>query len=466
MKNLNPIYLNDPNNLQINKELIAIYNYITINDCKTIKNTDNIRNDEKNKFKMNDDSLTKDNDYLDVLNLIDRHDYFQLDCTYRILFKIELLPLIFKFLIDKNQSTLLEFSKKKTLYNDFILRLQNCIMFFSYVNLNNNHEINELFNHQNDDIIDIINNRSKKFRLRDSKFKNINLEDLYMSKIQKLIDIRNKIDKVKSMTEMKNFIFYIKKEGYTGDILEGENENINSENKMNSILYANIMLYNVIRICDTYLAHSQIIVKNKEDFNTFKLQFKDTRFFINVYKNIKNLYINLNQDVSGEKIIKDIVEFYNIIIEKKDNYLGSVELIRKYADYSSNVNNKEKINECQFFGSKLNEKKLCIIEKEYINNYYEHSSIKNERVYKIENMALEWSEDDYKKFFEGFKRYRTHQLSNNKIAKFMGSHIEVNHVRYFKNKILVEERKKTKEEKQIKIKEMRKKKNIHWKILK
>jgi hypothetical protein len=48
----------------------------------------------------------------------------------------------------------------------------------------------------------------------------------------------------------------------------------------------------------------------------------------------------------------------------------------------------------------------------------------------------------------------------------MGSHIEVSHVRFFKNKILTEERKKTKEEKKNRIKEMKKRKNIHWKILK
>jgi hypothetical protein len=251
------------------------------------------------------------------------------------------------------------------------------------------------------------------------------------------------------------------------DFVDGENENIESEIKMKNILFAYTNLYNVIKICNLYVVESlKEETKIEKDFNSFKMQFKDVQFFINTFKNIKGIYKELYEKEEGGRIVKDIIEFYFTIIEKKDNYLGSVELLRRYSSFCKEAKNNDKLGETEFFGSKSNEKRLYEIEKEYINNYYEHHSIKNERIYKIENMALEWSEEDYKRFNEGFKKFRNHQLSNNKIAKYMGSHVEVNHVRYYKNKILIEERKKMKEEKMNKIREMKKKKNIHWKILK
>jgi hypothetical protein len=402
-----------------------------------------------------------------VLNLFEREEYFNLDSSYRTLFRINVLPLIFKFELYENDSNLQSLKAKENQFETFKIKLENCIMFFSFINMSYSQEIYDIFHQSKDETIDLINNRSKKFRLRDSKYKNINIEDLYMTKIQNLIELREKIDKIKNLEEVKKFINYLIKHNLRTDLVDGENENIESEIKMKNILYAYTNLYNVIKICNLYVAESLKEETNIEkDFNSFRMQFKDVKFFINTFKNIKAIYKELYENDEGNRVVKDIIEFFFTIIEKKDNYLGSVELLRRYSSFCKEANNKDKLGETEFFGSKSNEKRLHEIEKEYIDNYYEHHSIKNERIYKIENMALEWSEEDYKRFNEGFKKFRNHQLSNNKIAKYMGSHIEVNHVRYYKNKILIEERKKTKEEKMNKIREMKKKKNIHWKILK
>lgn len=42
----------------------------------------------------------------------------------------------------------------------------------------------------------------------------------------------------------------------------------------------------------------------------------------------------------------------------------------------------------------------------------------------------EWNPEDYEKFYLAIKKYNSEQLANKKIAKFMGPHIDPNHVRY------------------------------------
>ena len=43
---------------------------------------------------------------------------------------------------------------------------------------------------------------------------------------------------------------------------------------------------------------------------------------------------------------------------------------------------------------------------------------------------LQWTKEDYAKFEEAMDLYNSDQLANKKIAKFMGRHIDANHVRY------------------------------------
>jgi len=41
-----------------------------------------------------------------------------------------------------------------------------------------------------------------------------------------------------------------------------------------------------------------------------------------------------------------------------------------------------------------------------------------------------WTENDYSKFQEAFDLFDDQALANKKIAQYMGSHIDSNHVRY------------------------------------
>jgi hypothetical protein len=43
-----------------------------------------------------------------------------------------------------------------------------------------------------------------------------------------------------------------------------------------------------------------------------------------------------------------------------------------------------------------------------------------------------WTEEEYSKFLEGVEKFKDEPLANRKIASYMGSHIDSNHVRYEK----------------------------------
>ena len=62
---------------------------------------------------------------------------------------------------------------------------------------------------------------------------------------------------------------------------------------------------------------------------------------------------------------------------------------------------------------------------------YESPEEKLKRSYKyFSKERTEWNPEDYEKFYVAMKKYNNEQLANKKIAKFMGPHIDPNHVRY------------------------------------
>jgi hypothetical protein len=179
---------------------------------------------------------------------------------------------------------------------------------------------------------------------------------------------------------------------------------------------------------------------------------------------------------------KNIAEFYYIIIDQ--NSKGYCEILKKYIEFvnktinikqnkNQNNNNNNNINDInennnifiKSFGSNIIENKLEEISNNYIYSYYEAEESKTKRQYKMENAGVNWSKDDIEKFYEGLRRFGHTQLANTRIAKFMGAHIEVSHVKLFRSKITMKRRIKRKMEKESKIKEMKKKKNLRWKLM-
>jgi len=64
-------------------------------------------------------------------------------------------------------------------------------------------------------------------------------------------------------------------------------------------------------------------------------------------------------------------------------------------------------------------------------NQYNTENLKKKRSYRyFSDERKPWANQDYKRFYEGIKKFNNESLANKKIAKYMGKHIDPNHVRY------------------------------------
>jgi hypothetical protein len=241
--------------------------------------------------------------------------------------------------------------------------------------------------------------------------------------------------------------------------MKGENnQEFQTEANLNILIYGYTLLYNVLAIANNY------INSNNNGSNVYKEELTIQNYFnlFEIFKSTKSIYKQKMNDMDIEKMTC----FYTTMFERRFNYEGCVNLINRYIQYTK-ANTNEVIessnnNIQKQFGSNMSEEQLNTISKEYIENYYETPVNQNKRTYKTEHAGLNWTEEDLKKFHEGMKLYGHCQLANNKIAKYMGSHIHVSHVKLFRSKISKEKQINRKKEKEVKIKEMRKQKN--WKV--
>mmetsp|Transcript_20835 Transcript_20835/g.38680 ORF Transcript_20835/g.38680 Transcript_20835/m.38680 type:complete len:357 (+) Transcript_20835:431-1501(+) len=66
-----------------------------------------------------------------------------------------------------------------------------------------------------------------------------------------------------------------------------------------------------------------------------------------------------------------------------------------------------------------------------LDRHYNSSEEIKKRSYRyFSHERTPWSKDDFDKFYEGLELFNTEQLANKKIARYMGRHIDPNHVRY------------------------------------
>jgi hypothetical protein len=208
-------------------------------------------------------------------------------------------------------------------------------------------------------------------------------------------------------------------------------------------------------------------------------QFDNFRNLFRIFKELKTLPHTILQNEEIQKT-KDFAFFYCVTVEQIRNYEGCLMLLNEYKKFNEYINERKektitmdghykshKINDNNFhecFGSNLIEHDLNELTRQYIDDYYEKQETKSKRVYKIENAGVNWTQEDIEKFEEGMKKFGHLQLANIKIAKFMGSHIEPSHVKLFRGRISKEKRIKRKFEKIEKISEMKKKRNLKWKL--
>jgi hypothetical protein len=252
---------------------------------------------------------------------------------------------------------------------------------------------------------------------------------------------------------------------------------INEKNSIHVIDESEYSLNNRTNINHNYISNKSTHFE-QQNFVTLK-QFENFRNLFRIFKELKTLpSINLLNEEKSKS--KDFAYFYCVTVEKIRNYEGCLQLMNEYKSFIDNNkiylenqanaishNKSHKISDYNFhkcFGTNLNEHDLNEMAREYVDGYYENQETKSKRVYKTENAGLNWTKEDIEKFNEGMKRFGHMQLANIKIAKFMGTHIEPSHVKLFRGRISREKRMKRKFEKIEKITEMKKKRNLKWKV--
>jgi len=538
----NEIYSTYSNDKYVNKDLLAIYNYIFMNEfkipeeCKRNNECPETCEDE-NKNLLNDylgfdanesddsymKSLMNDKEYCKFVNFIERDSHFEIDYATKTLFDSSIVPLIYKFLIKRYYnriSKIFSCSNYHEIPYTIQIKIQNFILFFSYFSYDNS--IDNFWNNNIENPkTNLINRQYKKYKLRINKIDEDELEQLYIQSQINILNLHEKISNLKKIFKIEEFINFLKENKVKiyinyifkmpGIIIRGENQNDKSEKFLNMIICAYTQLNNILEIFEEYLKMNENNSIQKIEESEFRLDVDKTNLYdklINYNKTNSSDYLNLKNSVTSKQFenfrnlfrifkelktlphtilsnknesiqkTKDFAFFYCVTVEKIRNYEGCLMLLKEYKKLNEIINqrrektitidghnksqNKNNFEKC--FGSKLIEDDLNEITREYIDDYYEKQETKSKRVYKIENAGVNWTQEDIEKFEEGMNKYGHLQLANIKIAKFMGSHIEPSHVKLFRGRISKEKRIKRKFEKIEKISEMKKKKNLKWKL--
>lgn len=249
------------------------------------------------------------------------------------------------------------------------------------------------------------------------------------------------------------------------------------------IYFSYVLLFNVLYLADVYInkifneckTNSSLLMNLKNsDLEPNKLSEMNSDIFdlniikslFKIFKEKKNIYRTMFceiRKINNDKIIiwnenekiNSMIYFFTKIVEIKKSYLTNVNLLSRLKICHKEYNN---------YKNKVEDEAIKILHN-YCENYYNQSSIQTLRLYKRENAAFNLNLELKDKFFEGLKIFGNSAKANYKIAKFMGSEIHVNHVRLFRQSLKKEKRKSDKEQKQAKIKFMKKNKKCNWKIL-
>lgn len=186
----------------INKDLIAVYNYIYMNNFKK-----KLSNKCENKDENNNNSLTNDPKYYNFINMIERDSCFDIDYTNKFLFDISIIHLIYKFLVNENENVI-----KTSKINNIETRIQNFILFFS--NVEYAHEIAILWSNEKEKTasLNILKPLGKKYNLRVAKYNEEEAERLYIENQIKILTIEENIMKIRNYEKTQKFFFFFKAE--------------------------------------------------------------------------------------------------------------------------------------------------------------------------------------------------------------------------------------------------------------
>lgn len=196
------------------------------------------------------------------------------------------------------------------------------------------------------------------------------------------------------------------------------------------------LLKNVLIVCKIYLE-----IKQNEKNNEFV---KNISFEISEFLLYRELLDNLEsyENVEENLLKKSVLYYINEIELKKFESEINSETLHQFLKLNDNFKKNKEIMGSFSSHEKINEALQSY--EEIINS----PTMKKKRAYKFHSEErCEWNEGIYKKFLEGLLKYYDHSINNRKIAKFIGSGISANQVKFIKGKYLRKLKKRSRLEK-------------------
>lgn len=177
--------------------------------------------------------------------------------------------------------------------------------------------------------------------------------------------------------------------------------------------------------------------KNPDFLSNISLDSSEFLLYREILDNLES-YENIEENLLKKSVLYYIQEIElkkfasEINLETLHQFLKLNENFKKNKEVMGSFSSHDKINEAlQSYD-------------EIINS----PTMKKKRAYKFHSEErCEWSESIYKKFLEGLLKYYDHSINNRKIAKFIGSGISANQVKFIKGKYLRKLKKRSRVEK-------------------
>jgi hypothetical protein len=179
----------------VNKDLIAIYNYIYNGKFRKEERTQESTTDPEfdlvkisNLYDLYDDPC-----YIEFVEFLDCPDYLYIDPSKKLIFDSNLPPLIFSYL-------------KGEIADNKNFKLQNLILFFSYVSYHP--DLDTIWNTVKPE--NEIFNNTKKYNLRLNKMNEDEMDEMYIQKQIKIFELQEKLTQIKTSEKVAKFFNFLK----------------------------------------------------------------------------------------------------------------------------------------------------------------------------------------------------------------------------------------------------------------
>lgn len=178
--------------------------------------------------------------------------------------------------------------------------------------------------------------------------------------------------------------------------------------------------------------------KNPEFDKNFMIESSEFLLYREILDNLE-CYENIEENLTKKAVLYYIKE----VEEKKFKSDSNAETLHQFVTMNKNFIS----NPGNVMGSFSSTEKINEAIKSY-EDMINSPTMKKKRAYKFHSEERgEWNESIYKRFLEGLLKFYDNSINNRKIAKYIGSGISANQVKFVKGKYIRKLKKRSRETK-------------------